>query len=182
MNRLKEKTISSDTIFEGKVLKVLVDDVLLSDGEKSKREIVVHSGGVCVAALDKENNLYFVKQFRYPYKEIVLELPAGKLEKGQTPLENGKRELLEETGCIGYSYISLGQMYPTPGYTNEIIYLYACRVDTVTDNQTDIGEFLEIEKIPFDKAVEMVINNQIPDGKTQVAILKLKLLLESGKI
>lgn len=182
MSNLKEKTLSSKSVFEGSLLKVMVDDVKLPDGNTAKREHINHCGGVCVAALDGENNLYFVKQYRYPYHETVLELPAGKLEKGQTPLENGKRELLEETGCVGYSYISLGQMYPTPGYTNEITHMYACRVNSVGNNKTDNDEFLEVEKIPLDKAVEMVLNNQLPDGKTQICILKLKALLDSGKI
>ena len=93
-----EKTLDSKKIFDGRVLHIVLDEVELPDGKRSKREVVNHPGGVCVAALDEDNNLSFVKQFRYPYKEVVLELPAGKLEKGSTPLENGKRELLEETG------------------------------------------------------------------------------------
>lgn len=182
MSNLKEKTLSTEKVFDGCLLKVMVDEVKLPDGSEAVREYINHQGGVCVAALDKDNNIYFVRQYRYPYHEEVWELPAGKLEKGQTPLENGKRELMEETGCAGYSYISLGQMYPTPGYTDEITHLYACRVDSVGSNNTDSDEFLEVRKIPFDKAVEMVLNNQLPDGKTQLCILKLKALLDSGKI
>ena len=112
----------------------------------------------------------------------MLELPAGKLEKGSTPLENGKRELREETGAEGYSYISLGQVYPSPGYTDEIIHLYCCRVKEIGDSCPDEDEFLNIIKIPLDKAAEMVLNNQIPDAKTQVAVLKTLMLLQSGKI
>lgn len=179
---LNEKTLSSKSVFDGKILHITLDEIELPDGKQSKREVVNHPGGVTVAALDEENNLYFVKQFRYPYKEVVLELPAGKLEKGSTPLENGKRELLEETGAIGYSYISLGQLYPSPGYTNEIIHLYACKVKSEGENRPDEGEFLNVEKIPLDKAVEMVLNNQIPDAKTQTAVLKTAMLMKSGKI
>ena len=105
--KLFEKTINSTSVFDGRILHITLDDVELEDGKKSKREVVNHPGGVTVAALDNDNNLLFVRQFRYPYKEVVLELPAGKLEKGSTPLENGKRELLEETGAQGYSYTSL---------------------------------------------------------------------------
>ena len=179
---LFEKTLSSQNVFDGTVLHITLDEVELPDGEKSKREVVNHQGGVAVAALDDDNNLFFVKQFRYPYKEVVLELPAGKLEKGSTPLENGKRELLEETGAQGYSYISLGQVYPSPGYTSEIIHLYACKVQSEGESRPDDGEFLNVEKIPLNKAVEMVLNNQIPDSKTQIAILKTAMLLNSGKI
>ena len=179
---LTEKTLSSKSVFDGRILHITLDEVELPNGKKSKREVVNHPGGVAVAALDGDNNLLFVRQFRYPYKEIVLELPAGKLEKGSTPLENGKRELLEETGAEGYSYISLGKVYPSPGYTAEIIHLYACRVKSEGESKPDDGEFLNVEKIPLDKAVEMVLNNMIPDAKTQIAVLKTALLLQSHKI
>lgn len=179
---LTEKTLSSKSVFDGRILHITLDEIELPNGKKSKREVVNHPGGVTVAALDEENNLLFVRQFRYPYKEVVLELPAGKLEKGSTPLENGKRELMEETGAEGYSYISLGQLYPSPGYTSEIIHLYACKIKSQGSSNPDDGEFLNVEKIPLDKAVEMVLNNQIPDAKTQVAVLKTAMLIKSGKI
>lgn len=179
---LTEKTLSSKNVFDGRILHITLDEIELPNGKKSKREVVNHPGGVTVAALDEDNNLLFVRQFRYPYKEVVLELPAGKLEKGSTPLENGKRELMEETGAEGYSYISLGQLYPSPGYTSEIIHLYACKVKSQGSSNPDDGEFLNVEKIPLDKAVEMVLNNQIPDAKTQVAVLKTAMLINSGKI
>ncbi len=182
MEKLTEKTLNSKTIFNGKILHVILDEVELPDGNKASREVVQHQGGVCVAALDEDNNLFFVRQFRYPYKEITLELPAGKLEKGETVLENGKRELKEETGCEGYSFMTLGAMYPSTGYTDEIIHLFACRVKSVGEQQPDEDEFLNVEKIPLNKAVEMVLNNQLPDAKTQITILKLDALLKSGKV
>lgn len=179
---MTETTIKSTELFHGRVLHMKVDEVSLDDGSRSTREWVEHPGGVCIAALDGQNNLLFVRQFRYPYKEIVLELPAGKLEPGSTPLDNGKRELLEETGAEGYSFISLGQVYPSTGYTNEIIHLYACRIQSRGACQPDEGELLCQEKIPLNKAVEMVLNNQIPDAKTQIAVMKTYLLLQSGNI
>lgn len=182
MEKLTEKTLNSKTIFNGKILHVILDEVELPDGNKASREVVQHQGGVCVAALDEDNNLFFVRQFRYPYKEITLELPAGKLETGETVLENGKRELKEETGCEGYSFMTLGAMYPSTGYTDEIIHLFACRVKSVGEQQPDEDEFLNVEKIPLNKAVEMVLNNQLPDAKTQITILKLDALLKSGKV
>lgn len=180
--KLEEKTLSTAEVFDGRILHITLDEVELPDGSRSKREVVNHPGGVAVAALDDENNLLFVRQFRYPYKEVVLELPAGKLEKGMTPLENGKRELMEETGATGYSYISLGQLYPSPGYTNEIIHLYACRISGIGRSKPDDGEFLNVERIPLEKALELVLNNQLPDAKSQVAVLKTAALLKSGKI
>lgn len=179
---LTETTISEKEVFNGRILHVTHDEVELADGTRTMREVVRHPGGVCVAAVDDEGNMLFVRQFRYPYKEVVLELPAGKLEKGSTPLENGKRELLEETGAEGYSYISLGQVYPSPGYTDEIIHLYACRVRSVGRARPDEGEFLNVERIPVVKAAEMVLNNRIFDAKTQIAVIKAAALLQSGKI
>ena len=180
--QLTEKTLSSKDIFNGKILHVIHDEVELEDGIRAMREVVRHPGGVCVAAIDDDNNMLFVRQFRYPYGEVVLELPAGKLEKGSTPLENGKRELLEETGAVGYSYVSLGQVYPSPGYTDEIIHLYACRVKAVGDAMPDEGEFLNVEKIPVIKAAEMVLNNRVFDAKTQIAVLKAAALWQGGKL
>lgn len=180
--KLTEKTVSTTDIFNGRILHVVHDEVELEDGSRAMREVVKHPGGVCVAAIDDDGNMLFVRQFRYPYKEVVLELPAGKLEKGSTPLENGKRELLEETGAVGFSYISLGQVYPSPGYTDEIIHLYACRVKELRESRPDEGEFINVEKIHYLKAAEMVLNNQIFDAKTQIAVLKAVALLQSGKI
>ena len=180
--QLTEKTLSSKDIFNGKILHVIHDEVEREDGSRALREVVRHPGGVCVAAIDDDNNMLFVRQFRYPYGEVVLELPAGKLEKGSTPLENGKRELLEETGAVGYSYVSLGQVYPSPGYTDEIIHLYACRVKAVGDAMPDEGEFLNVEKIPVIKAAEMVLNNRVFDAKTQIAVLKAAALWQGGKL
>lgn len=179
---LSEKTLSSKSVYDGKILHITLDEIELPDGRHSKREVVNHQGGVAVVALDENNEVLFVKQFRYPYKEVVLELPAGKLEKGMSPLDNGRRELFEETGAVGYSYISLGQVYPSPGYTSEIIHLYACKIESLGESQLDEGEFLNVEKIPLDTAVEMVLNNQIPDAKSQIAIMKTAMLLSSGKI
>ena len=180
--KLEEKTLKSVTVYEGKIVTLKVDDVELPNGNTSKREVVEHPGGVAVAALTDENELLFVRQFRYPFKEIVLELPAGKIEKGMSPLENGKRELLEETGAIGYNYISLGAQMVSPGFTDEIVHLYLCRIEKFDEQKLDDDEFLNVERIPIDKAVEMVLNNQIFDGKTQTTVLKASMLLKSGAI
>ena len=179
---LFEKTLDSREIFDGKVIRVTLDEVELENGRTAEREVVGHPGGVCIAALTENDELLFVRQFRYPYKEVVLELPAGKLEKGQSPLENGKRELLEETGAVGASYISLGKLYPSPGYCAEIIHLYFCRVAEFKNTNPDEDEFLKVEKIPFDRAVEMVLNNMIPDAKTQAAVLKTAMLRNIKKL
>lgn len=177
---LTEKTIKKNYIYKGKIINLRKDDAELPNGKKCTREVVEHPGGVAIAAVTKENELVFVRQFRYPYKEVLLELPAGKLEKGEDPLESGKRELFEETGCTAKEYIDLGKFYPTCGYVDEIIYLYMARDLSLGEQQLDEDEFLNVEKIPLKKAVEMVMNNEIPDGKTQTAILKVYLAIKEG--
>ena len=168
-----EKTLSRKEIFKGYLLNFHVDEILLPNGKKSTREIVEHKGAACIASLTPENEVLFVKQFRYPFKEILLELPAGKLE-GDEPLECAKRELLEETGAIGQDFISLGKIYPTVAFCTEVIHLFACKVSDFKKPKPDKDEFLEILKIPLNKAVKMVLNGEIPDAKTQIGILKLK--------
>ena len=135
-----------------------------------------------MAPLDNEDNLYFVKQFRYPYMEIVTELPAGKLEKGEDPFEAGKRELKEETGAVANKYVSLGQLYPTPGYCGEIIHMYLATELSFGEQNPDDDEFLEVYKIPLAKAVEMVLSGELKDSKTQTAILKIHCLKQEGRI
>lgn len=170
---MAEKPIKQDYKFKGKIINLRVDDVVLPNGAESKREVVEHPGGVCIAALTEDEELMFVEQFRYPYSEVVLELPAGKLEYGENPLEAGKRELREETGTVASEYEDLGKLYPTPGYCGEIIHIYFAKGLTFTEQDLDEDEFLEVKKIPLKKAFEMVMNNEIRDSKTQVGIMKV---------
>ena len=170
---LEEKTVNKNYIYKGKILNLRRDDAVLPNGKPCVREIVEHAGGVTVAALTDDDKLIFVRQFRYPYMKVLLELPAGKLEKGEDPLESGKRELLEETGCTAEEYISLGEFYPSCGYTDEVIYLYLAKGLKFGAQSLDEDEFLNVEKIPLEKAVKMVMSNEIKDGKTQTAILKV---------
>ncbi len=181
--KLYEETKKEQEIFRGRIIRVHVDDVLLENGSASKREVVEHPGGVSVAILTEKNELLFVRQFRYPYKQVLLELPAGKLEPGEDPFEAIKREQKEETGTVGSCYIPLGEVYPTPGYCGEIIRLWACRASGEPGElDLDEDEFIEVERIPLDKAVEMVLNNEIPDAKTQIGVLKTAKLVEQGKL
>ena len=111
---LTEKTLGKSYIYKGRIINMRVDDAMLPDGRTAKREVVEHPGGVCIAALTEQEELLFVEQFRYPYGEVVLELPAGKLEYGEDPLEAGKRELQEETGAAAKDYRSSGSCIPRP--------------------------------------------------------------------
>ena len=169
---MTEKPLKQEYIFKGKIVKLRVDDALMPDGRVSVREVVEHPGGVCIAPLTDENELLFVEQFRYPYFERLLELPAGKLEYGEDPFEAGKRELKEETGAVAEKYEDIGKLYPTPGYCGEIIHMYLATGISFGEQKLDDDEFLEVKKIPLKKAFQMVMNNEIRDSKTQVGIVK----------
>ena len=167
-----EKPLKQDYLYRGKIVNLRVDDAELPDGTTALREVVEHPGGVCVAALTDKEELLFVEQFRYPYMETVLELPAGKLEYGEDPFEAGKRELQEETGAAAENYRDLGKLYPTPGYCGEIIHMYLAENLTFSEQHLDEDEFLEVRRIPLEEAFQMVMRNEIRDSKTQVGILK----------
>lgn len=167
-----EKPLKQDYLYRGKIVNLRVDNAELPDGTTALREVVEHPGGVCVAALTDKEELLFVEQFRYPYMETVLELPAGKLEYGEDPFEAGKRELLEETGAAAKTYRDLGKLYPTPGYCGEIIHMYLAENLNFSEQHLDEDEFLEVRRIPLETAFQMVMRNEIRDSKTQVGILK----------
>ena len=173
---LKEKRLSGETVFDGKIMHVRRDRVQLGDGSEAFREVVDHSGGVCVLALDDEGRALLVRQFRYPHEKVLREIPAGKLERGEDPFEAAKRELKEETGAVAEIWSSLGEIYPTPAYCGEIIRMYLAQELTFGETAPDEGEFLEVERIDFDRLVEQVLGGEIRDAKTVAAVLKAKLL------
>lgn len=181
MKNLEEKTIARSTAFQGCLLRLDVDQVELPDGNTAPREYIRHPGGVGVVALTADNEVLLVRQYRYPYAEILTEIPAGKRDPGEDPLTTGMRELEEETGYRAATYTSLGAMYPTPGCCNEVVYLYLATGLTAADAHPDADEFLEVERCPLDEMVGRVLAGEITDAKTQVAILKTKLLLDSQK-
>ncbi len=179
--KLTEKTLKENYIYKGKIINLRKDDIELPDGNTAIREFIEHNGGVCVLPLTDNDEIVFVRQFRYPYKEELLEIPAGKRDsKEEIPLECGIRELREETGAVAKEFISLGELYPSPGYVGEIIYMYLAKGLTFGEDDRDDDEFLNVEKIPFEKALEMVMNGELKDAKTQTAILKAAVIL--GKI
>ncbi len=180
--KLVEKTLQEQLIFDGRVITVYHNKALLPNGETAMREIVAHPGGVCIAALTDEDELLFVRQFRSPYGEIVTELPAGKLERGEDPLKAGIRELSEETGASAKNIVSLGKLYPTPGYCGEIIHMYLATGLSFGDQHTDDDEFLDVLRIPLPKAVEMVMADELRDSKTQTAVLKVARMKETGQL
>ena len=174
---LTEKTLSSETIFDGRILHVRRDTVLLPNGHQSTREVVDHPGGVGVLALDGQGRALLVSQFRYPYGQVLREIPAGKLEYGEDPAQAAVRELREETGAVAGSFQSLGELYPSPGSCGEIIRMYLARDLSFGDTDPDEDEFLGLERVPFSQLVEQVLSGEIRDAKTIAAVLKAKLLL-----
>lgn len=174
---LDEKTLNSDVIYEGVIFTITHDTVELENGNTAIRDVLLHHGGVCVIPVTDENEIFLVKQFRYPFHTTTMEVPAGKLEKGENHAECGKRELLEETGCTCDEYIYLGEMFPTPAYNSEITYIYMARGLHFEKQSLDPDEFLDVEKIPLADAVQLVMDGKIRDGKTQIAILKVARIL-----
>ncbi len=175
---LTEKQIKGEEKYKGlESLTFTTTPFFSKNGKEAGRDIILHPGGVCIVALEENNEVYFVRQFRYPFGKVLLELPAGKLEWGENHLECGKRELHEETGCIADEFTYLGCLLPTPAYDTEVTHMYLAKGLHADKQKLDEDEFLEVSKIPLDKAVEMVLNNEIEDAKTQLALLKTAALL-----
>ena len=172
-----EKQIESQNVFAGKIMNVRKDVVELVNGNTGEREIVELAGGVCVLPLKDDGNVVLVKQFRYAFDKVLLELPAGKLEPSEDPFETGKRELLEETGYSANRYDFLGVMYPAPGCCTDVTYMYLARELVAGQCSPDVDEFLEVVEIPFAELVSMVCRDEVPDAKTQLAVLKAEKLL-----
>ena len=167
--QLEEKTIKKNYIYRGKIINVRCDDAELPDGKPCRRERVEHLGGASVLCV-KDGKVALVRQFRYAYQEVIYEIPAGKLGEGEDPLEAAERELGEETGLIADELVLLYVLYPTPGYTNEKIFIYeACGVRE-GNQHLDEGEFLNVEYIPVKKALSMIEDGTICDAKTIVAL------------
>ncbi len=178
---LFEKKLSSRQVFDGVVVKLFVDEVELPDGKKSVREIVRHPGAVCVVPVTDENEVIMVRQFRYAFGEVLLEIPAGKLEPGEDPLKAALRELEEETGTVAENIEHIGELYTTVAIFDEKIQMYLATGLTYKSAHPDDGEFLEVEKIPLDTLIEMVMNGEIKDSKTQIALLKAQKILNGQK-
>lgn len=169
---MKEKTIKSETIFNGKVIDVYRDQVELENGMKSIREVVHNDGGVCVLALTQDKKIVLVKQFRYPSKEELYELPGGRKEEHESLVETGKRELKEETGYVSEDVSYFGCLYPTVAYCDEVIHIVLAKNCRFERQCLDEGEFVDVELFALEELKEMILNHKIKDGKTLVGLLK----------
>lgn len=174
---MTERMVEHTRPYEGVIVDVDLDKALLPNGRIATREVVRHPGGVAVLALNDDDTVTVVRQYRYPFSQVLTEIPAGKLDPGEEPRTGALRELNEEIGAQVGELVELGAIYPSPGFCQEVLYLYLARDLTYGDCHPDEDEFLEVVRVPFDELVEQVMNGEIKDGKTVAAVLKAKVLL-----
>ena len=174
---VKEKTISSDRIYTGKVISLKVDTVEVDNKGYKKREIVEHPGAVAIVAITEDNKVVLVKQFRKPIEQVIWELPAGKLEIGESPKECAIRELKEETGYSAKNLKLLHKFFTSAGFSNQKIYIFLATGLTKGEPDFDDDEFIEKYEIDINEAQNMVIKNDIEDAKSSIGILLAKELI-----
>lgn len=173
---MREKQLSYQYFFEGKIMKARLDEVLLPNGRRARREVCEHVGGVGVLPVDRSGNIILVRQFRYPYDTELLEIPAGKLDHGAEDFTAcGARELKEETGCTAGRIVPLGAQYPSPGFLTEVVHLFAALDLTEGEMQPDEDEFVEVVRLPIAEVEAMIARDEIRDAKTIVAMYRARL-------
>jgi len=175
-----EKKVKSENLYQGKIIKVRRDLVTLPNQKEVYREVVEHPGAVVILAINNDE-VMFVEQYRYPLQKILLELPAGKIDANESPINTAIRELQEETGAIAKEIIPLGKVYPSPGYCNEVIYLYYTNDFTIANSKLDDDEFLNVRKIKYHDALKMIEDGIIVDAKTIIALYKYQNLLTNKR-
>ena len=168
---LKEHFVSGSRVYDGELLKVQRDVVRLPDGSEGAREYIRHPGAVAIVPLFDDAHVLLERQFRYPHGREFIEIPAGKLEPGEPPLETAKRELLEETGYVAQEWTRLGVIHTAIAYTDEAINLFVARHLEKGARKLDAGEFLELLIAPFDDAIEMIRDGRITDAKSIAGLL-----------
>lgn len=178
MKKFEEKTIKTKQIYQGKIVNLQVDDVILPNGNTAKRELIHHSGAVAVIPITKDNKIVFVKQFRKPLEKTLVEIPAGKLEEGEKPEVTAVRELEEETGYTTSDLSFITSFYTSPGFANELMYIYLTNDLKLLDKpiEGDEDEFVEVIELTLEEAKQYIKEEQIHDAKTNYAILYLDML------
>ena len=173
-----EQRIDRDDKYHGIIVDVHLDHVRLDDGSVARREVVEHPGGVTILPVDEAGNCYMVRQFRYPAGHMMLEAPAGKLEYGEDHRECAVRELSEETGFTADELLYLGGFYTSPGFSSELLHIYLALGLHAGESHLDEGEFLNVEKHSLQALEQMIMNNEIEDAKTIIAVLKAEKVLK----
>ncbi|MBQ7689281.1 MAG: NUDIX hydrolase [Clostridia bacterium] len=183
MDLLTEKQTASESIYKGKIIDVYRDDVRLPDGSAGVREYIRHIGASCVVPVTDAGEVLMVRQFRYPFGRVLLEVPAGKLDrKDEDPLAAARRELAEETGATAESWTYMGAFYPTCAYSDEVIHMYLAAGLHFGQTSPDEDEFIETARIPLADLVKQILTGEICDGKTQTALLKAFCILKERGI
>lgn len=178
---MTEKRLARQTVYEGKILHIYRDTVLLPNGEKAIREVAEHPGGVAIVAIDNDDCVLTVKQYRYVFSQVMEEIPAGKLERGEAPDAAALRELREETGAVPEHFTKLGSLIVSPGCYGEKLHLYLAEGLHFEETDPDEDEFLTLVRTPFDDMVERVLRGEIEDAKTVCGILKVHALRQRAK-
>ncbi len=176
---MPEKTLSSERIYEGRIVNLRIDQTEVK-GKPALREVVEHPGGVAILAFDENERVFCVKQYRYAQQRMMLELPAGKLERKEDPLETGKRELQEETGYQAEHWLFLGELIPTGAYLEEKIWMYAASGLSYVGQHLDEDEELELMRFSLEELTTMILDQTIIDAKTIAMVLKVRLMKEKG--
>ena len=180
-SELTEVQVSSEEIYNGKIVHLFRDAVRLPNGKLATREVMRHPGAAAVVPLTRDGNVILVRQYRYPFAQVMLEIPAGKLDPGEDPLACARRELTEETGYEAEEFVSLGVFYPSVAVMDEKIHLYLARGLTFRAANLDADEFLNVEQRPLKELVDLILQGGVPDGKTQSAVLKAWYILQEQK-
>lgn len=167
---LEEVGLSSQVLAQGRMLQVRCDEVRLPNGMQSTREYVLHPGAVLVVPVLDNGQLVLERQYRYPLHRVFIELPAGKIDHGEPPLQTGQRELLEETGYTATEWVYLGAQHPCIGYSNEVIHVYLARGLSAGAHQRDADEALQLFDASLEACLAMVQRGEITDGKTIIAL------------
>ena len=180
---LTETGISSEEIFRGVVVHLYRDEVRLPNGAQSVREVLRDCRAVCVIPIDSQGMVTMVRQYRYAHSKVLMEIPAGKLDAGEQFREAAERELFEETGIRAGRYTFLGEIYTTPAFVDEVIYMYAAtELYESGEQHLDSDEFLNVEKIALSELVDMTLRGEIRDAKTQTAVLKAAAMIDRGEL
>ena len=176
-SKLIERCVTSQPLFDGKILHLRLDAVQLPNGAPAEREVIRHCGAVCIVPLTDDGRVILERQFRYPIDQVITEIPAGKTDPGEDPLAAAQRELREETGFEADSWLSLGTFFPAAAYCDERIEMYLARGLHAGEQRLDADEFLNVFSLPLEELVDAILRGEIPDAKTQAAVLKVSLLL-----